>query len=70
MPSDRVRAILPGDTATTWDAIAPIVSQQAYLGGETAIAVHLGHRISRQREIVAARGRLPGCGLTTDWLCG
>jgi hypothetical protein len=36
MPSDRVRAILPGDTATTWDAIAPIVPQQAYLGGGTA----------------------------------
>ena len=50
MPSDRVRAILPGDTATTWDAIAPIVPQQAYLGGGTAIAVHLGHRVSRDLD--------------------
>jgi hypothetical protein len=50
MPSDHVRAILPGDTATTWDAIAPIVPQQAYLGGGTAIAVHLGHRISRDLD--------------------
>jgi hypothetical protein len=50
MPSDRVRAILPGDTATTWDVIAPIVPQQAYLGGGTAIAVHLGHRVSRDLD--------------------
>ena len=90
MPSDRVREILPPDTAATWDAIAPPVPSDAYLGGGTAIAVRLGHRISRdldfffhhgsvdpddalpvpraqivdywtrrQREIVAARGRLP-----------
>jgi hypothetical protein len=50
MPSDRVRAILPEDTATTWDAIAPIVPRQAYLGGGTAIAVHLGHRVSRDLD--------------------
>jgi Nucleotidyl transferase AbiEii toxin, Type IV TA system len=50
MPSDRVRTILPGDTATTWDVIAPIVPQQAYLGGGTAIAVHLGHRVSRDLD--------------------
>jgi hypothetical protein len=46
MPSDRVRDILPPDTASTWDTIAPIVPPDAYLGGGTAIAVHLGHRIS------------------------
>lgn len=50
MPSDRVRAILPADTATTWDAIAPVVPPDAYLGGGTAIAVHLGHRISRDLD--------------------
>jgi Nucleotidyl transferase AbiEii toxin, Type IV TA system len=50
MPSDRVRTILPGDTATTWDVIAPLVPQQAYLGGRTAIAVHLGHRVSRDLD--------------------
>ncbi len=47
MPSDRVREILPPDTAATWDAIAPLVPPGAYLGGGTAIAVHLGHRVSR-----------------------
>ena len=50
MPSDRVRTILPGDTAATWDVIAPIIPQQAYLGGGTAIAVHLGHRVSRDLD--------------------
>lgn len=33
MPSDRVRKILPRDTATTWDVIAPLVPPGAYLGG-------------------------------------
>ena len=47
MPSDRVRAILPPDTSATWDAIAPVLPPVAYLGGGTAIAVHLGHRVSR-----------------------
>lgn len=50
MPTDRVRAILPPDTAATWDAIAPIVPPEAYLGGGTAIAVHLAHRISRDLD--------------------
>jgi hypothetical protein len=50
LPSDRVREILPPDTAPTWDAIAPIVPPDAYLGGGTAIAVHLGHRISRDLD--------------------
>ena len=50
MPSDRVRAILPPDTAATWDAIAPVVPPDAYLGGGTAIAVHLGHRVSRDLD--------------------
>ena len=50
MPSDRVREILPPDTAGTWDAIAPVVPPDAYLGGGTAIAVHLGHRVSRDLD--------------------
>jgi hypothetical protein len=47
MLSERVRGILPPDTALTWEAITPIVPSTAYLGGGTAIAVHLGHRVSR-----------------------
>jgi hypothetical protein len=50
MPSDRVREILPSDTAATWDAIAPVLPPDAYLGGGTAIAVHLGHRVSRDLD--------------------
>jgi hypothetical protein len=50
MPSEHVRAILPPDTAASWDAIAPIIPLSAYLGGGTAIAVHLGHRISRDLD--------------------
>ena len=50
MPSDRVREILPNDTAATWDTITQIVPPDAYLGGGTAIAVHLAHRISRDLD--------------------
>jgi Nucleotidyl transferase AbiEii toxin, Type IV TA system len=50
MPSDRIREILPPDTAATWDLIASLVPVGAYLGGRTAIAVHLGHRISRDLD--------------------
>jgi hypothetical protein len=50
MPSNRVREILPPDTAATWDAIAQVVPPDAYLGGGTAIAVHLGHRVSRDLD--------------------
>jgi hypothetical protein len=50
MPADRVREILPPDTAATWDAIAQVVPPDAYLGGGTAIAVHLTHRVSRDLD--------------------
>jgi hypothetical protein len=50
MPSDQVRKILPPDTAATWDAITPVVPPDAYLGGGTAIAVHLAHRVSRDLD--------------------
>jgi hypothetical protein len=56
MPSDRVREILPPDTAATWDAIAPLVPSDAYLGGGTAIAVRLGHRISRDLDFFFHHG--------------
>jgi len=50
MPSDRVRKILPPDTAATWDTITQVVPPDAYLSGGTAIAVHLAHRISRDLD--------------------
>jgi len=56
MPSDRVRKILPRDTAATWDVIASLVPHGAYLGGGTAIAVHLGHRVSRDLDFFFHHG--------------
>jgi hypothetical protein len=51
MPSpEPLRAFLPPDTAATWCAIAPLVPPTAYLGGGTAIAVHLEHRTSRDLD--------------------
>jgi len=50
MPSDQVRKILPPDTAATWETIAQVVPPHAYLGGGTAIAVHLAHRVSRDLD--------------------
>jgi hypothetical protein len=43
-------ALLPGETAAVWERIAPLVPQEAYLGGGTAIAVHLRHRQSRDLD--------------------
>ena len=48
--SERVRGILPSDTASTWETTAPLVPSAAYLGGGTAIAVHLAHRVSRDLD--------------------
>ena len=49
-PADPLRAFLPPDTAAAWRAIAPLVPPDAYLGGGTAIAVHLEHRTSRDLD--------------------
>jgi hypothetical protein len=43
---ERIRRVLPPDTARTWGTLASLVPEAAYLGGGTAIAVHLGHRVS------------------------
>jgi hypothetical protein len=50
MLSDRILGILPPNTALTWETIARIVPPTAYLGGGTAIAVHLAHRVSRDLD--------------------
>lgn len=47
---DRVRRILPADTAATWMTLAPRLPRALYLGGGTAVAVHLGHRESRDLD--------------------
>lgn len=47
---DRVRRILPADTVTAWLTLAPHLPRELYLGGGTAVAVHLGHRESRDLD--------------------
>jgi hypothetical protein len=46
----HVRRILPADTAKTWLTLAPCLPRDLYLGGGTAVAVHLGHRESRDLD--------------------
>jgi nucleotidyltransferase AbiEii toxin of type IV toxin-antitoxin system len=47
---ERLRRILPVDTAAAWLRLAPHLPQRLYLGGGTAVAVHLGHRESRDLD--------------------
>lgn len=47
---DELRRVLPDDTARTWEQIAPVVPEAAYLAGGTGIAVHIGHRVSRDLD--------------------
>lgn len=45
-----LRAVLPPNTAATWETIAEIVPAPAYLAGGTAVSVHLHHRVSRDLD--------------------
>ncbi len=56
VPSELIRKVLPADTAAAWDALAQLVPQDAYLGGGTAIAIHLAHRISRDLDFFFHHG--------------
>jgi hypothetical protein len=47
---DEVRRVLPADTAGAWLALAAHLPPALYLGGGTAVAVHLGHRESRDLD--------------------
>ena len=47
---DWLEALLSGETASTWEQVAPLVPAEAYLGGGSAIAVHLRHRPSRDLD--------------------
>lgn len=42
--------LLPGETGHAWEQVAPLLPREAYLGGGTAIAVHLRHRQSRDLD--------------------
>ncbi len=45
-----LQELLAGDTAATWEQLAPFVPHRSYLAGGTAIAVHLRHRQSRDLD--------------------
>jgi hypothetical protein len=47
---DHVRRILPAETAAAWLTLAPHLPRGLHLGGGTAVAVHLGHRESRDLD--------------------
>jgi hypothetical protein len=46
----ELRRILPAETAEAWERIAPVLPAGSRLGGGTALAVHLGHRESRDLD--------------------
>lgn len=46
-----LEGVLPGHTAEAWEALADILTPDAYLGGGTGIAVHLQHRASRDLDV-------------------
>jgi hypothetical protein len=51
-----LRDALPQDTQKAWVALAPILPSALYLGGGTGVAVHLGHRRSRDLDFFFHRG--------------
>lgn len=51
----RVRSVLPPDTAAAWPKVVSCLPDGAYLAGGTALAVHLSHRISRDLDVFVQR---------------
>ncbi len=49
LPRDSL-AVLPPETARAWRALAQMLPRELYLGGGTAVAVHLHHRESRDLD--------------------
>jgi len=49
LPRD-LREVLPANSARAWAELAPILPEALYLGGGTAVAVHLHHRESRDLD--------------------
>lgn len=47
--------ILPAATRAAWSTVAAVLPGGAYLAGGTAVAVHLGHRQSRDLDVFVAR---------------
>ncbi len=54
----ELRRILPPATAEAWELVAPIIPPDCSLAGGTALAVHLGHRESRDLDFFFTDGDL------------
>jgi hypothetical protein len=55
---DQIRNVLPADAAMAWELLAPVIPAPAYLAGGTAIAVHLGHRVSQDLDFFYHRNAI------------
>lgn len=53
---DEVRRALPDDAGRTWETVAPLLPRALYLGGGTALAVHIAHRVSRDLDFFYHEG--------------
>jgi hypothetical protein len=49
MPAD-LKGFLPSATSAAWPKLAPLVPDDGYLVGGTALTVHLMHRVSRDLD--------------------
>jgi hypothetical protein len=49
LPRDLAK-VLPPSTARAWEELAPLLPEALYLGGGTAVVVHLHHRKSRDLD--------------------
>lgn len=49
-----LEVILPADTLWAWRSVAPVLPPSAYLAGGTALACHLGHRVSLDLDLFLA----------------
>lgn len=50
LPESVTRAV-PAPTARAWESLAPVLPRTLYLAGGTALAVHLGHRLSNDLDL-------------------
>jgi hypothetical protein len=55
---NEIRNVLPADTAMAWELLAPAIPAPVYLAGGTAIAVHLGHRVSHDLDFFYHRNAI------------
>ena len=54
LPPD-LRAVLPDATEAAWPKVVAALPAGAYLAGGTALAMHLGHRVSRDLDLFVDR---------------